>query len=80
MGPWIKPFLDEKGIPVELHVPIVKLIIDALNKALDELQLQHPNFQKIELRGLLGASDWLNELHPTPQGFQSVAAKFLAVL
>lgn len=75
--PWIKPYLDQKGINVSLHVPIVRLIIDRLNEVLDGLQKNKRNFVKVELRELLQPSEWLNEIHPTPDGFKKVADEFL---
>lgn len=79
-GPWIKPFLDQKGIPVALHNEIVKLIIDRLNEVLDGLQKHNSNFHKVELRGLLNSADWINEIHPTSAGFKTVAGKFISAL
>jgi hypothetical protein len=77
---WIKPYMDQKHISLDLQAEVVKLIIDKLNEVLDALAVDHGNFHKIDLRGVLQPDEWLNEIHPTPAGFQKLATRFLPLL
>jgi lysophospholipase L1-like esterase len=63
-------------------------IIDRFNQTIATLPNEpaFPNVRVLDLRGTLSpepadyASWWDNELHPSPKGFEEVAAKFAAAL
>jgi hypothetical protein len=38
------------------------------------------NFSMVDTQGVLAPADWANELHPYPNGFKSIAEKFVAAL
>jgi hypothetical protein len=38
------------------------------------------NFAMVDTRSVLAPADWANELHPYPDGFKSIAEKFVAAL
>ena len=38
------------------------------------------NFTLVDTQGLLVPKDWANELHPYPDGFNKLAAKFVESL
>jgi len=78
-GPWIRPFMVDKGIldPV-VQQEIVNIMIERLNSVLDHLALTTNNFIKIDTVGTVNGDQWLNEIHPTKQGFAQLANKFLA--
>ena len=75
-GPWILPFLEQKGIPKALHADISKVLLDRLSRSLQELAnsaLAAERFVVVDTQGTLRpghASDWLNEIHPTASGFK----------
>jgi len=81
-GPWLLPTLQAKGIPTELHVPIVRILLEAFRDKLLELETTTDNgFFVVDTQGTLRVghgSDWLNEIHPTPSGFKRIGAKIYA--
>jgi lysophospholipase L1-like esterase len=82
-GPWILPAMEERGINDPLFQrEILRVLIDEYNEMLAALQLTYPeSFIHLDLRGTLSPErDWLNEIHPTEDGFRRVARKFVAVL
>lgn len=38
------------------------------------------NFILVETQGLFAPSDWANELHPYPNGFKTIAGRFVDAL
>lgn len=75
-SPWIKPSFDKIGMPENLHADAVKYIIDHLAAVQESLSLSCQPYHFVNTRGLLGLSDWANELHPTAEGFQKIASPF----
>jgi hypothetical protein len=61
----------EKGKEI-VHEALVALRSLLLSLAKDPSN----NFLLVDAQDLLQASDWANELHPTPNGFKLIAAKF----
>ncbi len=74
VGPWIYPYLLKKGIPEHLHLPISRIMLEALAGrllALAESGLARQKFLVVDTQGTLRpghASDWLNEIHPSSSG------------
>lgn len=87
-GPWLDPSLTRKGYDRKAHAAVRKTIvaalIDAFNEMLVAVVKAHPNTHYVNLRPVLGDSDWGNELHPTKAGFlkvtQAIEAKVRAVV
>lgn len=83
-GPWLDPSLTRKGYDRKLHQQrrqsAVNQMIDAFNEMLISLAAEVPNVFHVDLRGTLSADQWANELHPNPEGFMAVAARFDAAL
>lgn len=82
-GPWVWPELTRMGIPDKLMRAIGKAMIDWFNGMLADLEDEHAEtgyFAYINLRGTLDDADWQNEIHPTREGFRTIAAKFLGQL
>ena len=80
-GPWLHPSLAFRGwtgLPIETEV--VKVFMLQFRNTLVEIANAHKNVIYVETQGTLGPNDWANELHPTPGGFDMIAAKFLAAL
>ena len=77
-GPWLKPSLDFTGWTVAEGTAIVHTALAAFRQMLLELATDKKNnFILVDTQGTLDLSQWANELHPTPAGFQLVAAKFV---
>jgi hypothetical protein len=80
-GPWLRPSLVEQGWPdVEQGRQIVKTILEAFKGRLIELCANNEDIVLVDAQGTLSATDWANELHPTPDGFKKIAMRFLSTL
>ncbi len=73
-GPWIYPYLIKKGIPVELHLEISRIMLEAFASRLSSLaesDLARQKLMVVDTQGTLRpghGSDWLNEIHPSGSG------------
>ena len=83
-GPWLEPGFREKGYAaVEERVVLAAALIDRFNEMLQQIAAipEFGHVKYVDLRGTLStaAEDytefWANELHPTPKGFELVAAR-----
>lgn len=72
---WLKPTLDEAKVPVALHRPAVKLVIDRFATIFGNIATASAGrVIFVDSRGTLTRStQWANELHPTPAGFRKIA-------
>jgi len=78
-GPWVKPTMDVKNVPLEQQGEIINYIMDLFNVALLELDQTYSKFHYIDLRQeKLLKSDWANEIHPTTKGFKKLAKYYEA--
>lgn len=88
-GPWLEPGFREKGYAdLDQNKQIVQDLIDRFNGMLQGLPalpgLGHVHH--VDLRGTLPRDEasyqdwWSDELHPTEDGFEAVADRFVAVL
>lgn len=78
---WILPTMLKKDIPTDLQTPIVRILLERFRDRLLVLQAEFEDFFVVDTQGTLRpghATDWLNEIHPTPSGFKRVAAKIYA--
>ncbi|MES2758590.1 MAG: SGNH/GDSL hydrolase family protein [Pseudomonadota bacterium] len=78
-SPWIRPSLDQIGMPREMQAGAVRYIIDNLAKVQQSLA-NTPAYFFVDTRNTLQAEDWQNELHPSRDGFNKIAAKFYPVI
>lgn len=79
-GPWLKPGLDDRGWGDTAGRAIVKQLLTRFAELLDLLKGQAKDFYHVKTQGTLSDAQWANELHPTPDGFAAVSAKFVAAL
>ena len=79
---WLRPALDGAKVPLPLQAACTRYIIDEFSKVLKSIEtLGGGNVVFIDSRNTLAASDWANEIHPTPAGFRKIAdAKWLPPL
>jgi len=77
LGPWVKPTLDEKGVPAKYQAELINFIMDLFNQMLLTLSQQYPSFHYIDLRKQkLNKRDWANEIHPTSSGFKKLSKHY----
>ena len=84
-GPWIRPYLDEKGhTEAPARYEIMKAFMSAFNLMLAKLEADFPSrFKYANVTNTLGGNNpalWANELHPTNEGFRLVAEKIHATI
>jgi len=77
-GPWLKPQLVAKAYDAKKEGPaIVAQMIDALSDRLAQLaQESHGKIYFVDLRGVIQANDWHDELHLLPRGWRKAAKEF----
>jgi len=81
IGPWLKPSLDYRGWKDPATAgQVVKEFLLQFRATLVQIAVTHKNVVYVETQGRLGPNDWANELHPSPEGFDKIAAKFIAAL
>jgi hypothetical protein len=81
IGPWLHPSLILRGwTDLATGTQVVKELLLQFRNALTQIAATHKNVIYVETQGTLGPSDWANELHPTPEGFDKIAGKFAAAL
>jgi hypothetical protein len=79
-GPWLKPSLDYCGC-TDLATAICRDALVAFRVLLNSLAGDPKNnFTLINTQGQLASSDWANELHPTPNGFRTIAQTVVTAL
>jgi hypothetical protein len=82
-GPWILPSMLARNIVDPLFQRLILIeMIDGFNQVLAALEGAFPtSVIYVDLRETLDPSqDWMNELHPTEQGFRMVEQKFARAL
>jgi hypothetical protein len=81
IGPWLHPSLAFRGwTNQQVGTQVVKEFLLQFRNALVQTAAAHPNVIYVETQDTLGPDDWANELHPTPEGFDKIGAKFLPAL
>jgi len=81
LGPWMKPFLDQKKItdPADQR-SVIRWLIDRFNEMQSRVAAANASVVYVDCRGVLGDTDWHNELHPKAAGFRAVTDRFTAKL
>ena len=76
-GPWMKPYLDAKGITsASDQRAIAKFMIQRFNETVRALETPNNKFIMVKTAGTLTSkSEWVNEIHPTRDGFGKIARK-----
>jgi lysophospholipase L1-like esterase len=78
-GPWILPSMQDRGIyDAALQQTILRVLIDDVNQILAALENTYPDSViYLNLRGTLRPGiDWMNEIHPTEDGFHKIEERF----
>jgi hypothetical protein len=80
-GPWLQPSLTFSGWNVTQGTAIVhQALLDFRAMLLGLASNPANQFFLVDTQGVLSPPDWANELHPFPEGFQKIAAKFVTTL
>jgi lysophospholipase L1-like esterase len=83
-GPWLLPALQKIGAPEELYIPVTKLLFDAVADTLLSLDDPANGVHVVDTRGTIQpaelnapgkSGDWINEIHPTTEGYAHLAWK-----
>ncbi len=77
LGPWLKPDLEMRKIPVRLRREVVTLFLKEFAKLLKRIAKQNTAITIVQTQGTLKDSEWANELHPTNRGFKQLAKCFV---
>ena len=83
LGPWLKPTFDLRRFPARPPATeVVKAMLQQFAAMLQSLVALHPAVTFINTQGSLApvTSSWDNELHPSKNGFNMIAAVFHANL
>jgi hypothetical protein len=78
-GPWILPSMRDRNIrDADLQTAILRVLIAEVNEIIGALENTYPDSViYVDLRGSLRpGSDWMNEIHPTEDGFHKVEGRF----
>ncbi|HJN53425.1 MAG: hypothetical protein QGI68_13830 [Pseudomonadales bacterium] len=80
-GPWLQPYMEDKGIPELLQGKICRILLDGIRIRLEALSASRAaagKFILVNTQRTLeygNRRDWLNEIHPTASGFRKIARK-----
>lgn len=87
-GPWLFPAFKQHDIPVDFWISITDYLFEQLGACIISLTSQIDHFHAITstretlVRARLGTEgqdgDWLNEIHPTSEGYKKLGAKISA--
>jgi len=93
MGPWLFPALQRANIPTTDWIVLADYLLSVLRDTLLELAVpgakQLANFHVVDTQGTITraalgsvgeSNDWLNEIHPTKDGYEKLAIKLSAKL
>ena len=75
---WLKPALDEQGIPDEEREEVVRIVIDKINQGLQRLAEKFANLHYVDCRGAAPHHPvpWDDAIHPHEEGYREVANRF----
>lgn len=77
-GHWLGDPMRIMGIEREpLQAEIAKFMIDHYNRELSKLVRQHDMVHYVDLRPVVNASQWHDELHPRREAFEAAARKIV---
>jgi hypothetical protein len=72
-GKWLKAPMELAQVPEALRRPLIRALIDRLEVLLEGLDDPAAQVHVVRSAGTLTESEWANELHPTPEGFDRLA-------
>jgi hypothetical protein len=90
-GPWLFPAMNAFGIPEVDRPEVCRVLLDRLQTLIDHIAANTPDgsLHVVHAQGTLtpaktsdngATADWQNEIHPTPQGYRKLSAKWQPML
>lgn len=77
VGPWMRPRLESKGITDPAHQrSIIRSLLERFGHMQWELVKDHEDVVLVPTQGTIDEDDWIDEIHPTRDGFERIAEKF----
>ncbi|NET37251.1 MAG: hypothetical protein F6K19_35370 [Cyanothece sp. SIO1E1] len=80
IGPWMEPTFARKRIDFSKGQDIIIELIKQFNEMLKGVASNYPNVHYLDLRHIIQAGDWANELHLTVKGYEKVAQQYIEKL
>jgi len=82
IGPWLDPSLRYRDWTNTAEATgVVRVFLLRFHDLLENIAGAHKNVILVKTQGTLDPqTDWANELHPTPEGFDKIGAKFVEAL
>jgi lysophospholipase L1-like esterase len=79
---WLGRYMIEKNITDQVDKnALIKYILDIFNEMLTRVAAAFPdNVHYIDVRNTVPTNRWYDEIHPTSDGFQDIALKFMKVI
>ncbi|MDJ0811193.1 MAG: SGNH/GDSL hydrolase family protein [Desulfobacterales bacterium] len=78
---WMKRFMEDDNIPDHLQADVIKVFMDAMGDELKRVEAARQDIIVVDSRGTLtGKKEWLNEIHPTSNGFKAIAKKMFRTI
>lgn len=74
MAQYLGGQLSYKGFPAHTMAPVMKALVDYLNKQLSTLKGGNVTF--LDCRHIVGKSDWADDIHPNLRGFTKLTDHF----
>jgi hypothetical protein len=72
----MKPAMDARGIRAASDQrALARFFIERFNETVQAIESPTNRFVVARTAGTLTAAEWVNEIHPTPDGFGKIAAK-----
>lgn len=79
-GPWLKPGLEQRKVPVKYRREVVKLFLKKFDWLLRRVAKKNQLITVVQTQGTLEDNEWANELHPKSLGFKKIAKLFKDVI
>lgn len=78
---WVNRYLIEKGVKsVNDRKLVINYLIDTFNGLLENVSQQHDIATYLDMRTLVGTTEWFDEIHPDDSGFAKVGGKFIKAI
>ncbi|EAQ96685.1 hypothetical protein [Congregibacter litoralis] len=82
--PWVYPYLVRRNIPRKFHLPIIEFMLNEFANGVTHLAQQQAAGGRLVVTPTQytlrpgSKKDWLNEIHPTEDGFEKIFKKVYA--
>lgn len=78
---WVNKYMIEAGMNNdEDRNKLIHYLVDNFNEDLAELASKYDRITYIDMRNEIGPNQWYDEIHPSDEGFQKIADKFVKAI